>query len=47
MVSEGKMVKYRDVIQLEGDDRRVLTSYMPGEDGTWQRFMTATYRRKT
>jgi len=46
MAAEGKMAKYRDVIELESDDHRVLTSHMLGDDGKWNKFMTAHYRRK-
>ncbi len=42
----GKMAKYRDVIELESDDHRVLTSHALGEDGKWRQFMTAHYRRQ-
>ena len=45
MAVEGKTVKYRDVIELESDDHRVLTSHMLGDDGTWHEFMKAHYRR--
>jgi hypothetical protein len=45
MADQGKMAKYRDVIELESDDRRVLTSHVLGEDGKWHAFMTAHYRR--
>ena len=44
--AEGKMAKYRDVITLESDDHRVLTSHMLGDDGQWHPFMTAHYRRR-
>ena len=46
MAGQGKMVKYRDVIELKTDDHRVLTSHMLGDDGAWHQFMTAHYRRK-
>lgn len=38
-------VKYMDAIEFVSDDRRILTSSMLSEDGTWRKFMTATYRR--
>jgi Protein of unknown function (DUF1579) len=46
MAAEGKMAKYKDVIEFKSDDHRVLTSHMLADDGTWQPFMTAHYRRK-
>jgi hypothetical protein len=39
-------MRYQDVIELKSDDHRTLTSHMQGEDGTWQPFMTAHYRRR-
>jgi hypothetical protein len=47
MAGTGKIAKYRDVIELESPDHRVLTSHVLGDDGAWQQFMTAHYRRKT
>ena len=47
MAAEGKMAKYRDVIELKSDDHRVLTSHVLGDDGKWHAFMTAHYRRRT
>ena len=44
--TEGKMAKYKDVIEFVSDDHRTLTSHMQGDDGTWSKFMTAHYRRK-
>lgn len=46
MAAEGKMAKYRDVIEFRSDDHRVLTSHVLGDDGKWHEFMTANYRRK-
>ena len=45
MASEGKMARYKDVIEFKSDDHRTLTSYMLGDDGEWHRFMTGNYRR--
>jgi len=45
MAAEGKMAKYKDVIEWKNDDHRMLTSYMLGDDGKWCGFMTANYRR--
>jgi hypothetical protein len=44
MSGEG-LARYRDVIELESDDRRSLTASVLGPDGKWQAFMRATYRR--
>jgi Protein of unknown function (DUF1579) len=46
MTTEGKMAKYRDVIEFKSDDHRVMTSHVLGDDGKWHGFMTAHYRRK-
>jgi Protein of unknown function (DUF1579) len=46
MGSEGKIAKYRDVIEFKSDDHRILTSHSLGDDGEWRQFMTAHYRRK-
>jgi hypothetical protein len=43
---EGKLAKYRDVIEFKSDNHRVLTSHVLGDDGKWNQFMTAHYRRK-
>lgn len=45
MAGDGKLAKYKDVIEIKSDDRRVLTSYMQGDDGKWGHFMTANYQR--
>jgi Protein of unknown function (DUF1579) len=44
--AEGKMAKYRDVIEFKDDDHRTLTARVLGDDGTWSELMTAHYRRK-
>ena len=46
MSGDGTLAKYKDVIELKSDDHRVLTSHVQGEDGSWQPFMTAHYRRR-
>ena len=45
-VVEGKVAKYRDVIEFKNDNHRVLTSHVLGDDGKWNQFMEAHYRRK-
>jgi hypothetical protein len=44
---EGKMARYRDVIEFRSDDHRVMTSVTQGEDGQWTTVMEANYRRVT
>lgn len=46
MMDESKTATYRDVIEFETDDHRILTSYVLGDDGKWNHFMTAHYRRR-
>jgi len=46
MAAEGKMAKYRDVIEFKSEDHRTLTSHMLSDDGKWHQFMTANYQRK-
>jgi hypothetical protein len=46
MAADGKMAKYRDVIEFKSDDHRVLSSHWLDDDGDWRQFMTANYRRK-
>jgi hypothetical protein len=41
-----KLAKYQDIIEWVNDDHRTLSSQLLGEDGKWQQFMTAHYRRK-
>ncbi len=44
--AEGKMAKYKDIIELKSDDQRVLSSKFLGDDGKWHGFMEANYRRR-
>lgn len=37
--------QYQDIIELHGDDRKVLRSRFKAPDGTWHEFMRAEYRR--
>jgi hypothetical protein len=46
MAGDGKMVRYKDVMELRSDDHRVLTSHVLGDDGNWQQFMAMSFRRK-
>lgn len=46
MTAEGKMGKYRDVIEFISDDHRVMTSHFLSDDGQWHQFMTVNYQRK-
>jgi hypothetical protein len=41
----GKLAKYKDVIEIKAADHRILTSHCLGDDGKWQEFMRAHYRR--
>jgi Protein of unknown function (DUF1579) len=40
-----KTAKYQDIIEVVSDDHHVLSSQVLGDDGRWNRFMTAHYRR--
>src|SRR5262245_47179875 len=42
---DGKMAKYQDIIEFKSDDHRTLSSQVLGDDGKWNHFMTAHYRR--
>jgi len=46
MAGDGKIAKYREVIEFKSKDHRVFTSHVQSEDGTWTQMMTAHYRRK-
>jgi hypothetical protein len=42
---EGKMARYRDIVELESPDHRILKSQMQTDDGEWQEFLTMHFRR--
>lgn len=42
---EGKIGKYRDIIELKSPDHRVMTSLALGENGEWNLFNTVHYKR--
>ena len=44
---DGTTARYQDVIAWVSDAERTLTSRVLQDDGSWQVFMTATYRRAT
>lgn len=46
MSGDGTMGKYRDAIEMVGDDERIMTAAWQGEGGSWNQFMTMRYRRK-
>jgi Protein of unknown function (DUF1579) len=46
MTEDGGMAMYQDIIELVSDDHRILRSRVRGNDGQWQEFMVAHYRRK-
>lgn len=43
--TDGRIVKYQDIIGITEDGRRTLSSRMLGDDGQWHEFNTAQYRR--
>jgi hypothetical protein len=47
MADDGSMAQYRDVIEFESDDHRLLKSYVLKDSGEWQPFTTTHYRRQS
>jgi hypothetical protein len=47
VAGNGAMAKYQDIFTFVSDDHRILSSRILGDDGVWQDFMTAHYRRKS
>lgn len=46
MTGDGKMAKYKDVIEFKSDDHRIMTSHALSDDGQWHHFMTVNYQRQ-
>lgn len=42
-----KNARYRDVIELQSKDKKVMSSWVLGADGNWISFMSAEYTRKS
>jgi hypothetical protein len=45
MVHDGRTAKYRDVIEIQDEDHRTLTSYCQQPDGSWVQFIKCAYTR--
>ena len=43
--TQSAIAKYQDIIEFVSDDHRIMRSQILGDDGNWQQFMTAHYRR--
>jgi hypothetical protein len=46
MTDPAKSAKYQDIVEYKSNNERVLSSQVQNDDGTWQPFMSTTYRRK-
>jgi hypothetical protein len=46
MSAPGRSARFKDVIEIVSEDRRLMTSYMEDQDGRWNEVMKATYQRK-
>lgn len=47
MSGDGSITRYRDIIEFQGDDVRLLRSQTRDADGEWREFMQTVYRRKS
>lgn len=43
--SESAITQYKDITEFISDDHRIMTSEILMDDGSWNHFMTAHYRR--
>jgi hypothetical protein len=46
MRGDGRMLPYRDVIELKGEDERLLRGLVQEDDGSWRQFMVTRYKRQ-
>lgn len=46
MSGKGGTARYRDIVEIVDDDNRLLRAQVQGDDGEWQEFMVARYRRR-
>jgi Protein of unknown function (DUF1579) len=44
--SQGAIAPYKDIIEFVSNDHRIMTSQILMDDGNWNHFMTAHYRRQ-
>jgi len=45
-MTEGKIFKAQDKIEMVDDNHHILTSWLQGDDGQWRKVMEAHYHRK-
>lgn len=46
MRGDGRMIPYRDVIEVKSDNERLLRGLVQEDDGSWRQFMVTHYKRK-
>lgn len=42
----GKLIRFKEVLEMQGKDDKLFTSFMQGEDGNWVTMMTSRAHRK-
>lgn len=47
MAEPGRMSRYQDIVEVVSESERLLSSQIQLPDGSWQKFMSVRYRRKT